>query len=234
MWPRANYHLFPPTFFSALLNYFQASLIAWVVDEEKRIKYLHLSHQAIVWCVMVRALKWSTFLRGQQHSTSTSNTLLEVRIKSTTICTCSLTNWGWMCIINCVKNGELLFTSCNKQSIHKSSCRGATWSSLWRQALNCKSSKIPGGPALATRVPLYSNGNAKKPFCRRLVNHFMDVLKQKIIGLGCTDLVLVPILQGAIPYTYSKAEIQWLSLYHLQGGQGIKSRILLPFTARKR
>lgn len=38
----------------------------------------------------------------------------------------------------------------------------------------------------------------------------MDVLKQKIIGLGCTDLVLVPILQGAIPYTYSKAEIQWL------------------------
>ena len=61
-------------------------------------------------------------------------------------------------------------------------------------------------------TPLFSNGNAKKPFCRRLVNHFMDVLKQKIIGLSCTDLVLVPILQGAIPYTYSKAEIQWLTM----------------------
>ena len=26
---------------------------------------------------------------------------------------------------------------------------------------------------------LFSNGNANKPFCRRLVNHFMDLLKQK-------------------------------------------------------
>ena len=48
----------------------------------------------------------------------------------------------------------------------------------------------------------------------------MDVLKQKIIGLSCTDLVLVPILQGAIPYTYSKAEIQWLFA-------SIKERVLI-------
>ena len=63
-------------------------------------------------------------------------------------------------------------------------------------------------------------GMQKKPFCRRLVNHFMDVLKQKIIGLCCTDLVLVPILQGAIPYTYSKAEIQWVFA-------SIKERVLI-------
>ena len=74
-------------------------------------------------------------------------------------------------------------------------------------------------------APLFSNGNAKKPFCRRLVNHFMDVLKQKIIGLSCTDLVLVPILQGAIPYTYSKAEIQWLTM----GSFFLNQRVFILF-----
>ena len=76
------------------------------------------------------------------------------------------------------------------------------------------------GLTVAPQPPFLVMGMQKKPFCRRLVNHFMDVLKQKIIGLCCTDLVLVPILQGAIPYTYSKAEIQWVFA-------SIKERVLI-------
>ena len=36
--------------------------------------------------------------------------------------------------------------------------------------------------------------------------------KNQVFRIGCTDLVLMPILQGAIPYTYSEAEIQWLAM----------------------
>ena len=88
---------------------------------------------------------------------------------------------------------------------------------IWTISLNILQC---GSAYCSPPTPLFSNGNAKKPFCRRVVNHFMDVLKQKIIGLSCTDLVLVPILQGAIPYTYSKAEIQWLFA-------SIKERVLI-------
>ena len=65
---------------------------------------------------------------------------------------------------------------------------------IWTISLNILQC---GSAYCSPPTPLFSNGNAKKPFCWRLVNHFMDVLKQKIIGLSCTDLVLVPILQGA-------------------------------------